>query len=57
MSNEELLNRYASVAMELQEEYLKCSRDFVKETELQKEFSALKKEVLGRMEGKGRWKR
>jgi hypothetical protein len=51
MDNKDLLNRYTALAMELQEEYLKKPQDFVKQEELQLQFSSLKREILKRMEG------
>lgn len=51
MSNEELLNRYTALAMELQEEYLKRVQDFNKQRDLQSQYSFLRKELLSRMEG------
>lgn len=49
MSNEELLNKYTALAMELQEEYLKPVQDFNKQRELQSQFSSLKREIIKRM--------
>lgn len=51
MSNEELLNRYIALAMELQEEYLKRPQDFNRQRDLQSQYSLLRKELLSRMEG------
>lgn len=50
MSNEELLNKYTALAMELQEEYLKPVQDFNKQRELQSQFSSLKEEIRKRMQ-------
>lgn len=51
MSNEELLNRYTALAMELQKEYLERAQDFNKQRDLQSQYSLLRKELLSRMEG------
>lgn len=50
MSNEELLNKYTALAMEMQEEYLKKPQDFNKRRELQSQYSSLKREIIKRMQ-------
>ena len=50
MNNKELLNRFAALCMELQEEYNKRPQDLRKQRLLEEEFTELKHEILKRME-------
>lgn len=50
MSNNDLLNRYTALAMELQEEYLKKPQDFNRQRVLNEEFVELKRELSERLE-------
>lgn len=49
VSNEQILERYTVLAMELQEEYLKKPQDFRKQKVLNDEHIRLKQEILKRM--------
>ena len=51
MEDIELLNEYTSLAMQLQEEYLKEKQDFKRQKTLNDKFVVLKNEIRKRMAG------